>query len=84
MWKLVYFKIYNNLPYTLSLYKEIQSMKKVVHTKAMDVIEDEHQPEHSELLERISQLETERNQYQLELEEFKSIYNESPLWLSLP
>jgi hypothetical protein len=35
-------------------------MKKVVHIKAMDAIEDDYKPEHSELHEKISLLVTEK------------------------
>lgn len=59
-------------------------MKKVVPDKAMDVIEDDFKSRYFELLEQFSSIELERNQYHLELNEYESIYNESPCgYLSL-
>jgi len=54
-------------------------MKKVVHTKVMDAIDgDEYKSRYAELLQKVSLIEKENTRYKLELDEYTSIYNESP------
>lgn len=53
-------------------------MKKAVHNSVIDTNEGDYKFKYFELHEKVLLLEEERNQCQLELDEYKSIYNESP------
>jgi len=53
-------------------------MKKAVYNSVIDTHESDYKSKYFELHEIISLVEEERNQCQLELDEYKSIYNESP------
>jgi PAS domain S-box-containing protein len=54
-------------------------MKKAAENdNAIDVIEDDYKAKYFELLDKVSLLEKQKMQCELELDEYKSIYNESP------